>query len=76
MSGHVWCGQVRGKSSDYQGVETDEFGFRTANYDFEPESDRRANSSEEVIGEMALVLVVITGIVVVVNIMLIAMHIG
>jgi len=76
MSGHLWCGHVRGNSSDYRGVETEEFGFRTANYDFEPDSDRRANSSEEVIGEMALVLVVIIGIVAVVNIMLIGLHVG
>ena len=67
---------MRGKSSDYQTVETDEFGFRTADYDFAPDRDGRANSSEDVIGEMALVLVVIIAIVVVVNMVLIALHVS
>jgi hypothetical protein len=67
---------MRGKSSHNQGVEPDEFGFRAAKWDFESGRGAGANSSEDVIGEIGVVLIVILGIVVAVNMVLGAFHIG
>ena len=67
---------MRGKSSHYPGAEPDEFGFRAAKWDSEPGSADGANSPEDVIGEIGVVLIVILGIVVAVNMVLGAFRIG
>lgn len=51
-------------------------GFLLPYGDSEPESAPEANSAEELIGEIGLVLVVILGIVDVVNMILSAAHIS
>jgi hypothetical protein len=66
---------MRGESSRFQSVEPDEFGFPFSGHDVQP-ADQNANSFEEVIGEIGLVLVVILGIVVAVNMVLVALHIS
>jgi hypothetical protein len=66
---------MRGKSSHFRGLEPDDFGVPFSGYDF-PSAEKNANSSDEVIGEIGLVLIVILGIVVVVNIVLVALHIS
>ena len=65
---------MRGKSSNYRDGEPDSFDFTVSKHEFEPGTE--ANSAEEVIGEIGLVLVVILGIVVAINMVLVALHIG
>lgn len=65
---------MHSKSSRFHGMEPDEFGFPVSKHDFQSVDEK--NSADEVIGEMAVVLVVILGIVVAVNLMLTSLHIS
>ncbi|HLY04109.1 MAG TPA: hypothetical protein VKR31_00020 [Rhizomicrobium sp.] len=62
--------------SHYPGTEPDEFGFPVSETHAESADIPGANSAEEVVGEIGLVLVVILGIVVALNVMLGALHIA
>jgi hypothetical protein len=65
---------MRSDSSPFHGPEADGFGF-PASDDFQSGSEASANSADEVIGEMGLVLVVIMGIIVAINLVLTSLHI-
>ena len=67
---------MRSNSPRVRGVKFDEFGFPVSQHGLQPADEGNANSADEVIGEMGLVLVVILGIVVAVNLVLTSLHIG
>lgn len=66
---------MRTKPSHLQGPEPDEFGLSPSRIDIELDYEN-ANSADEVIGEMGLLLVGILGFVVVVHLMLTALHVN
>jgi hypothetical protein len=62
--------------SHYRGPEPDEFGFGVSGSDLRSSGEDNDNSPDEVIGEIGLVLIVVFGILVAVNAVLGALHIG
>ena len=62
--------------SNYPGTEPDEIGFPPSRPSVENLGASNANSADEVIGEIGLVLIVILGIVVAINVALTALHIA
>lgn len=66
---------MRTKTSHLQRPEPDEFGLSPSRIDIELDYEN-ANSADEVIGEMGLVLVGILGFVVVVHLVLTALHVS
>jgi len=66
---------MHNESSRFESLEPDEFGVPFSRYDFQS-AERNANSADEVIGEIGLLLVVILGIVVALNLVLTSLHIS
>ena len=67
---------MHSKLSRFHGTEPDEFEFPASPQGIDSGSEKNANSADEVIGEMGLVLVVILGIVVAINLALTSLHIS
>ncbi|HEX3431123.1 MAG TPA: hypothetical protein VHT03_09565 [Rhizomicrobium sp.] len=67
---------MRSESPRFRRHEPNEFGFPSSRYDFQSADEKNANSAHEVIGEMALVLVVILGIIVAITVVLASLHIS
>jgi hypothetical protein len=65
-----------GNPSQNPGSEPEGSGFPISRPYIEPVGESNANSADEVIGEMGLVLIVILGIVVAVNLVLNSLHIS
>ena len=69
---------MRGKPSSFRTGESESFDLAAPKFGLEPRSSgaHRQNASEDVIGEIGLVLVVILGGIVAINIVLAALHVG
>lgn len=67
---------MRSKSSRSRDLGSDQYADPLAGHDLQSTGEENANSADEVIGEMGLVLVVILGIVVALNLMLTSLHIS
>jgi hypothetical protein len=64
------------RDSPYPDGDPDGVPFATSPHAFARNGSDGKNSLDEVVGEMGLVLIVVLGVIVVINLMLVAFHIG
>lgn len=67
---------MRSNLSRSHGVQRDQVGFPVSKSRSGVGSPATGNSADDVLGEIGLVLVVVLGIMVAINMVLIALHIG